>query len=60
MVISVPAAIVMILPVAAMRLDTTALELSVQPSAPPSDMVKMSLPSLTPLRSASMMTVQAM
>ena len=43
-----PAAIVTILPVAAMRLETTALELSVHPSAPPSDIVRTSTPSLTP------------
>lgn len=37
-----PAAMVTIFPDAAIRLDTTELVLSVHPSAPPSDMVRMS------------------
>ena len=40
--VCLPAAIVTILPVAAIRLEITELELSVQPSAPPSDIVKIS------------------
>lgn len=53
---SFPAAIVITFPVAAILLATTALDDSVQPSAPPSDKVIMSWPSLTPRRRASIIT----
>ena len=52
----VPAAIVTIRPEAAILLDSTELELSVQPSVPPRDIVRMLLPSSTPWSSASMRT----
>lgn len=39
--INVPAAIVTIRPVSAILLDTTELELSVHPSGPPSESVRM-------------------
>lgn len=50
-----PAAIVTILPACAMRLATVDDALSVQPSAPPSESVRTSMPSLYPFRSASTM-----
>ena len=53
---NVPAAIVTTLPVSEMRLETTDAELSVQPSEPPRDIVRMSCPSETPRSNASMMT----
>jgi hypothetical protein len=54
---SLPAAMVTTLPLAEIRLETTALVLSVQPSTPPRDIVRMSWPSLTPRSSASTRTV---
>ena len=40
--VAIPAAIVTIFPVAAILLETTEPELSVHPSVPPSDMVRIS------------------
>lgn len=53
---SFPAAIVTILPVLAMREDSTEVVLSVQPSAPPKDKVRMSMPSEKPRKRASTST----
>lgn len=53
---SLPAAMVTTLPESEILLDTTEAKPSVQPSEPPRDMVRMSMPSLTPRRSASTMT----
>jgi hypothetical protein len=46
------------LPVAAILLATTALEDSVQPSAPPKDNVRISWPSETPSSNASTITIE--
>lgn len=54
---SLPAAMVTILPESEIRLDTTDAEDSVHPSLPPSDIVRMSCPSETPRRRASIITV---
>src|SRR6266545_2102662 len=54
---SLPAAIVTILPCWLILSATTAAEEELQPSGPPIDIVRMSMPSSTPRRNASTRTV---